>query len=97
MHYCCHNLKYQDSNIDVLSQSYLYYLYRCICSLQKKYHIRINTGNEFHVCTKKHDEMLKTVVKMLHVMMTGMMTDDAINPVICFPNQSFLSIRKLFN
>jgi len=48
--------------------------------LQKKYHIWINTGNKFHACVKKHDEMLKTVVKMLHMMMTGMMTDDAVNP-----------------
>jgi len=43
--------------------------------LQKKYHIWINTGNKFHVCIKKYDEKLKSLVKMLHVMTTGMMTD----------------------
>ena len=42
----------------------------CVCSLQKKYHIRIDTGDTFHVHSKKHcvdddDDLMITVIAML--------------------------------
>ena len=38
----------------------------CICSLQKMYNVRINTGKNFLVCCRKHnvDDLLLLVVLM---------------------------------
>ena len=42
----------------------------CICSLQKKYHIRIDTGDTFHVRSKIHnadsdDDLMITLIAVL--------------------------------